>query len=74
MTKFVVRLVGEDSARSLETAGENETIEAASQQLVERGYLMGKMKTSERMPEAQEVAILASQVKWITFAPARQAM
>ena len=74
MTKFVVRLVGEDSARTFETPGESETIEGAAQQLVDRGYLLGKMKTSERAPEPQEVAILASQVKWITHAPARQAM
>ena len=52
MTKFVVRLVGEDSARTFETPGESETIEGAAQQLVDRGYLLGKMKTraSARAP------------------------
>ena len=74
MTKFVVRLVGEDSARTFETLGESETLAGAAEQLVDLGYLLGRMKTSERTPEPQEVAIIASQVKWITHAPARQAM
>lgn len=66
MTKFAIRLVGEDSARVIETAGENETVNGLAKHLLMTGYMLGKMKTSERVPEPQEVAILASQVKWIT--------
>jgi len=71
MTKFTVRLVGEDSPRALETPGEDETIADLAQELVAKGFLLGRMKTSERLPEPQDVAILLSQVKWITPAPTR---
>jgi hypothetical protein len=74
MTKFTVRLVGEDSPRAFETPGENDTVSALAKSLGESGYLFGKMKTSDRVPEPQEVAILASQVKWITLAPTRERM
>ena len=67
MTKLSVRLIGEDSSRILETAGENETVNGLAKQLASTGYLLGKMKASERVPEPQEVAILASQVKWIAI-------
>ena len=70
MTKISVRLIGEDSSRVLETAGENDTVNALAQHLTATGYLLGKMKTSERTPEPQDVAILASQVKWIAIIPA----
>jgi hypothetical protein len=75
MAKLSVRLIGEDSSRVLETTGENETIDGLAQHLTATGYLLGKMKTSERIPEPQEVAILASQVKWISIiaAPERRA-
>jgi hypothetical protein len=43
--------------------------EAVVKRLVENGYLLGKMKTSERTPEPEEVAITASQVRWLALAP-----
>jgi hypothetical protein len=73
MTKFSIRLVGEDSPRAFEAAGENETVETLARHLLETGYMLGRMKTSDRVPEPEEVAILAGQVKWITLAPVRQA-
>jgi hypothetical protein len=73
VTKFSIRLVGEDSARAFETPGEGETIDSLARHLIETGYMLGKMKTSERVPEPEDVAILAAQVKWITLAPVRQA-
>jgi hypothetical protein len=75
MAKVSVRLIGEDSSRVLETTAGNETIDGLARHLTETGYLLGKMKTSERMPEPQDVAILASQVKWISViaAPERRA-
>jgi hypothetical protein len=73
MAKFVVRLVGEDSPRTIETPGDDDTVAVVAKQVVRDGYLSGKMKTSERVPEPQEVAIFLSQLKWITPAPARAA-
>jgi hypothetical protein len=73
VTKFAIRLVGEDSARAFETPGDGETVGGLARHLVEVGYMLGKMKTSERVPEPEEVAILAAQIKWIALAPVRQA-
>jgi hypothetical protein len=67
----MVRLVGEDSARTFETANENDTVTGLADEAAAKGYLLGKMKTSERVPEPQEVAILLSQLKWIAPAPTR---
>ena len=72
MTKFTLRLAGEDSSRVFETAGENETLEGLAKRLADTGYLLGLMRTSERIPEPEEAAIPASQIKWITLAPTRQ--
>ena len=72
MTRFAVRLVGEDSARVFETEGDNETVEGLAKHLLQTGYILGKMKTSERVPEPEQVAIPAAQVKWIALAPTRQ--
>jgi len=72
MTRFAVRLVGEDSARVFETQGENETVEDLAKHLLETGYMLGKMKTSERVPEPEQVAIPAAQVKWISLGQTRQ--
>ena len=69
MTRFAVRLVGEDSARVFETEGENESVEGLAKHLLGTGYMLGKMKTSERVPEPELVAIPAPQVKWISLAP-----
>jgi hypothetical protein len=68
MTKFSVRLLGEDSARIFETASEA-NVDGIAKQLVSAGYMLGRMKTSERIPEPQEVAVLAAQVKWISVIP-----
>ena len=56
----------------LETEGENETVESLAKHLLETGYMLGKMKTSERVPELEQIAIPAAQVKWIALAPTRQ--
>lgn len=72
MTKFTLRLAGEDSSRVFETANENETLTGLARQLVDTGYLLGMMRTSDRVPEPEEALIPAGQVKWITVAPTRQ--
>jgi hypothetical protein len=71
MPKFALRLVGEDSARVFETEDAGDTVENLARRLIETGYLLGKMKTTERLPEPQEVAVMASQVKWIAPAQTR---
>jgi hypothetical protein len=65
MAKFTLRLVGEDSTRNFETSAENETVESLAQHLTKTGFMLGKMRTTERIPEPQDVAIFLSQVKWI---------
>jgi hypothetical protein len=66
MTKFAIRLAGEDSSRVFETE-EDETLNGLAKQFVEVGYVLGKMKTSERLPEPQDTVILASQVRWLAL-------
>jgi hypothetical protein len=71
MPKFALRLVGEDSGRVFETEDANDTVENLAKRVIERGYLLGKMKTTERLPEPQEVALMATQIKWISPAQTR---
>jgi hypothetical protein len=42
MTRFAVRLVGEDSARMFETEGENEIVEDVAKHLLQTGYMLGR--------------------------------
>ena len=72
MTKFTLRLAGEDSSRVFETANENETLDGLAKHLIDNGYLLGMMRTSDRVPEPEEAMILAAQVKWITLGLTRQ--
>ena len=72
MTKYTLRLAGEDSSRVFETPDENETLDGLGKHLVETGYLRGTMRTSDRVPEPEEAMILASQVKWITLGLTRK--
>lgn len=72
MTKYTLRLAGEDSSRAFETEGGDQTVESLAKQMVETGFLLGRIRTSERLPEPEEVAIPAAQVKWISLAPSRQ--
>jgi hypothetical protein len=68
MTKFALRLAGEESSRVFESAAEADTLDGLAREMVETGYLLGKMKLSERVPEAQGVAIPASQIRWLALA------
>ena len=72
MTKFTLRLAGEDSSRVFETPNENETLDGLAKHLLDVGYLLGMMRTSDRVPEPEEAMIPAGQIKWITLAPTRQ--
>jgi hypothetical protein len=72
MTKFTLRLTGEDSSRVFETNNENDTLDGLAKHLIDNGYLLGMMRTSDRLPEPEEAMILATQVKWITLGMTRQ--
>lgn len=72
MTRFTLRLAGEDSSRVFETTDENETLKGLADHLTGTGYLLGMMRTSDRLPEPEEAVIPAAQIKWITLAPTRQ--